>query len=144
MNGAKLSKPEKQRCKGESPGVGTWKLEQNSNSHHTGIPVPRPRDMASLVLLMLRRLQPLRGALKLAMLLKHDSRSRARNQFELEKTMNQDFSSDASAKFGTFSGKTFLQKQQEAAAYQQAQRQHELKLACLNGGQSLSQCGLRP
>jgi hypothetical protein len=100
--------------------------------------------MASLVLLMLRRLQPLGGALKLAMLLKHDCRSRARNQFELEKTMNQDFSSDASAKFGTFSGKTFLQKQQEAAAYQQAQRQHELKLACLNGGQSLSQCGLRP
>jgi hypothetical protein len=58
--------------------------------------------------------------------------------------MNQDFSSDASAKFGTFSGTTFLQKQKQAAAEQEALRQHQLKLACLNGGQSLSQCGLRP
>jgi hypothetical protein len=64
-------------------------------------------------------------------------------QFEFEKMMNLDFSSDASPKFGTSSGTTFLQRQRQAAAEQEAQRQHQLRLACLNGGQSLSQCGLR-
>ncbi len=56
--------------------------------------------------------------------------------------MNLEFTAEPSAKFGTSSGMTLAQKQKEAAAQQEAQRRHELKLACLNGGRTLQQCGL--